>query len=65
MKQVSLNVPWLTVFLMNSRMVLMQLPSLLSMAASNRALFSNWDLYHSREYDYDVNMVTLNLCVSL
>ena len=37
---------------MKSRIAMMQLPSLVAMAASNRATFSSRVLYQSSEYDY-------------
>ena len=37
---------------MKSRIAMMQLPSLVAMAASNRATLSSRDLYQSSEYDY-------------
>ena len=38
------------VFLMNSKTVVMQLPSHVAMAASSRAVFSSICLYHSKQH---------------
>ena len=44
-----LYLPWFKVFLMKRRMVVIQFPSHVSMAASSNALFCSILLYHSRQ----------------